>query len=328
MRGPDSVRRRATGLLGRRALLALLTLWLVSLVVFGAVELLPGDAATTILGKEATPGRLEALRRQLHLEDGIVHRYLQWLGGVLRGDLGTSAATGSPVTELLGPRLSSSVLLVLLAAAVTVPLGVGLGVLGAVRRDRPVDHVLGVGMLVFHALPEFVVGILLVLVFATQVLHVLPAVSLLPPGDSAWAHLDVVVLPAATLVLTTFAYIGRATRAAMVDVLERDHVRLARLNGLPERQVIWGHAFPNALPAVIQVVALQFAWLSGGVVVVEFVFSFPGIGAALVEAVRNRDVQVVQAIALGTGAVYVAVNLLADVATTLATPRLRTAAAR
>jgi peptide/nickel transport system permease protein len=207
-----------------------------------------------------------------------------------------------------------------------VPLSIALGVLMAVRRDKPTDHVLSVGTLGLAALPEFVIGIALVLLFATNVSHALPAVSIIPPGEHAWNVPKVVVLPALTLILAVTPYISRIMRASMVEVLESEYVTMARLKGLPNRTVIWRHAVPNAIVPAIQVSALQLAYMAGGVVVVEFVFSYPGIGAALVDAVGNRDVPVVQALSLIIAAVYVVVNLGADIITILVTPRLRTAA--
>jgi peptide/nickel transport system permease protein len=170
-----------------------------------------------------------------------------------------------------------------------------------------------------------VIAIALVLLFATNVFHLLPAVSLLPPGTHAWEDLEVVVLPAATLVLAVTPYISRIMRGSMVEVLESEYVTMARLKGLPERAVIWRHAVPNAIVPAIQVTALQLAWMAGGVVVVEFVFQFPGIGAALVDAVALRDMPVVQTVAMLMAAIYVGLNLLADIATILVTPKLRTA---
>jgi peptide/nickel transport system permease protein len=174
-------------------------------------------------------------------------------------------------------------------------------------------------------LPEFVIGIGLVLLFATSVFQWFPAVSLLPPGEHAWEQPDVVVLPAATLVLAVTPYISRIMRGSMIEVLESEYVTMATLKGLPRRTVIWRHAVPNAIVPAIQVTALQLAYLAGGVVVVEFVFSYPGIGAALVEAVGNRDMPVVQAVTMLAAGVYVGLNILADVATILVTPKLRTA---
>jgi peptide/nickel transport system permease protein len=309
----------------RRIVLGLLTLLLVSLVVFAATQALPGDAARAILGRDATPDRLAALRTQLHLNQSVVHQYLHWLGGILSGNLGTSVASQQPVSHLLSGRIGNSAFLVLVSALVAIPMSIGLGVWMAMRRDRVADHVGSTVSLVLAALPEFVIGILLVLVFATSVFHALPAVSLIPPGDHAWQHLNVVILPAATLVLAVTPYISRIMRGSMIEVLESDYVTMARLKGLPERTVIWRHAVPNAIVPAIQVSALQLAWMAGGVVLVEFVVSYPGIGSALVDAVGNRDVPVVQALTIIIAAVYVLLNLLADVTTILVTPRLRTA---
>jgi peptide/nickel transport system permease protein len=312
-------------LLLRRIGLGLLTLWLVSLIVFAAVLALPGDAATAILGKEATPDRVAALRDQLHLNDSVISQYFQWLGGLLTGDLGTSAATQQPVSDLLSARVGNSVFLVLVASLVAIPLSLLIGVWTAMRRDRAADHITSTVTLVLAALPEFVIGIALVLLFATEVFHVLPAVSLLPPGTHAWEDPKVVVLPAATLVLAVTPYISRIMRGSMVEVLESEYVTMARLKGLPERTVIWRHAVPNAIVPAIQVTALQLAWMAGGVVVVEFVFQYPGIGAALVDAVALRDMPVVQTVTMLAAGIYVGLNLLADIATILVTPKLRTA---
>lgn len=309
----------------RRIALGLLTLFLVSVVVFAATQALPGDAARAILGRDATPARLAALREQLHLNQSVFAQYTHWLGGILTGNLGTSAATEQPVSQLLSGRIGNSAFLVLVSALVAIPMSIGLGVWMAMRRDRVADHVGSTVSLVLAALPEFVIGIILVLLFATSVFHLLPAVSLIAPGDHAWQHLNVVILPAATLVLAVTPYISRIMRGSMIEVLQSDYVTMARLKGLPERTVIWRHAVPNAIVPAIQVSALQLAWMAGGVVVVEFVFSFPGIGAALVDAVGNRDVPVVQALTIIIAAVYVLLNLLADVTTILVTPRLRTA---
>jgi peptide/nickel transport system permease protein len=294
-------------------------------VVFAATQALPGNAARAILGRNATPARLAALTQQLHLNESVVAQYWHWLTGVLSGDLGISAATEQPVTHLLSGRLANSAFLVLVAAAVAIPLSILLGVMMATRRDKPTDHVVSTGTLALAALPEFVIGIGLALIFATNVSHLLPAVSIVPPGEHAWNVPNTVVLPAATLVLAVTPYISRIMRGSMVEVLESDYVTMARLKGLSNRTVIWRHAVPNAIVPAIQVSALQLAYMAGGVVVVEAVFSYPGIGAALVDAVGNRDIPVVQALAIIIAAVYVVVNLLADVLTIIFTPRLRTA---
>ena len=314
-----------TRLLVRRIGLGILTLWLVSLVIFAAVIALPGDAATAILGKEATPDRVAALREQLHLNESVVSQYLSWLGGILTFDLGNSAATQQPVSQLLSDRVGNSAFLVLVASVIAIPLSILIGVWLAMRRDRAADHVTSAVTLVLAALPEFVIGILLILVFATGVFHLFPAVSLLAPGQRAWEAPNTVVLPAATLVLAVVPYLSRIMRGSMIEVLESEYVTMARLKGLPERQVIWRHAVPNAIVPAIQVAALELAWMAGGVVVVEFVFQYPGIGAALVDAVGNRDMPVVQTVTMLAAGIYVALNLAADLATILVTPRLRTA---
>jgi peptide/nickel transport system permease protein len=313
-------------LIARRLALGVLTLFLISLVVYGAVLALPGDAATAILGRQATPERIAALRDQLHLDDSVITQYLDWIGGVLTGSFGDSAATQQPVSELLSDRVANTAFLVFVAAVVAVPLSIGIGVWTAMRRDRAVDHVISTSTLVLAALPEFVIGIGLILLFATSVFHWFPAVSLLAPDERAWSDPSVVVLPAATLVLAVTPYISRIMRGSMIEVLESEYVTMARLKGLPERTVIWRHAVPNAIVPAIQVTALQLAWMAGGVVVVEFVFSYPGIGALFIDAVANRDMPVVQTITILAAAIYVVLNLLADLATIAVTPRLRTEA--
>jgi peptide/nickel transport system permease protein len=319
------ITRGIPGFILRRVLLGLLTLFLVSLVVFAATQALPSDPARAILGRTATPESLATLREQLDLNHSGIYQYTHWLGGVLTGDLGKSlAGRGEPVTEVLGKRLLNSTFLVLLAAVFSVPLSIVLGVLSARRRDGPLDHSLSVGLLAIAALPEFVVGIALVVVFATSVFQWLPAVSIIPPDDPPWEHMKELVLPTLTLVLAVSPYIARIMRASMVEVLESDFVEMARLKGMPERQVLWRHAVPNAIAPAIQVIALNLAYLAGGIVVVEVVFAYPGIGSALVDAVANRDLPIVQALAILIAAAYVVFNLLADIATILVSPRLRT----
>jgi len=317
--------RGISGFILRRVLLGLLTLFLVSLVVFAATQALPSDPARAILGRTATPDSLKALREQLNLNRPVVSQYTHWLGGIFTGDLGNSlAARGEPVTSVLGKRLANSAVLVLLAAVISIPLSILLGVISARRRDGPLDHSMSLILLALAALPEFVVGIALVLLFATRVFHVLPAVSLIPPDSSPWQNPKELVLPTVTLVLAVSPYVARIMRASMVEVLESDFVEMARLKGMPERHVLWRHAVPNAIAPAIQVIALNLAYLAGGIVVVEFVFAYPGIGSALVDGVANRDLPIVQALAVLIAAVYVGCNVLADIATILVSPRLRT----
>jgi len=328
---PGGFRRPRFGGLGwffaRRVLLGLLTLFVISLVVFGATQALPGDPAQAILGREATPEKLAVVREQLNLDRPVTEQYTEWLSGIVTGDLGVSLANGRPVGSFLSDRIVNSSFLVLVAALVSIPLSLLIGSLSAMRRDRPSDTITSVVTLALAALPEFVIGVALIVLLGTTVLQVLPAVSLVSPGTPVWEELDVVILPALTLILAVTPYISRIMRGSMIEVLESDYVEMARLKGLRERVVISRHALPNAVIPAVQVTALQLAYLAGGVVVVEFVFSFPGIGVALIQAVENQDLPIIQALTMLIAAVYVALNLLADIATILISPRLRTALA-
>jgi peptide/nickel transport system permease protein len=312
------------GFIIRRLLLGMLTLLLVSIIVFAATQTLPGDPARAILGRSATPDSLRALREELNLDQSAFVQYGDWLKGILTGDLGTSLAAREPVSQVIGKRIENSAFLMLCAALISIPLAILIGAVTARRRDGTLDHTMSVGLLGLAALPEFVVGILLVVLLGTTVFQVLPAVSLIPPDEHAWQHMKELVLPVLTLVIAVTPYVSRIMRASMVEVLESDYVEMARLKGMPERKVLWRHSVPNGIAPTIQVIALNLAYLAGGIVVVEAVFGYPGIGAAFVDAVANHDIPVVQALAILIAAVYVLLNLLADVATILVSPRLRT----
>jgi peptide/nickel transport system permease protein len=317
------------GFIVRRLLLGVLVLFLVSVVVFVSTQAL-GDPARAILGRDATPDRLAALQKQLNLNDSLLSQYLSWLGGLLHLDLGTSLAQqGQQVccgsSSLLGDRLVNSFFLVMCAAVVSIPVSIAIGAYAALRREKTFDNVTTNALLLLAALPEFVVAILLVILFSTNVFHnFLPAISRISPGEKPWDHLNGMVLPTATLVIAVAPYVARIMRASMVEVLESDYVEMARLKGLPERTVMIRHALPNAIGPVFQVIAINLAYLAGGVVIVESVFNYTGIGLALKDAVVNHDIPVVQALAMLIAGVYVVLNLLADVATILVTPRLRT----
>lgn len=311
-------------LLGRRILLGFLTLFLVSLVVFASTQVLPGDAARAVLGREATPARLNALRTQLHLNRSAPTQYWLWLTSTLSGDLGNSLVNGRPVATLVAPRMVNSMTLLLLVGLIGIPPSILVGILAAMRRDRAFDAAVSVGALAMAAVPEFVVGIGLIVLFATVVFHWLPPVSLVPPGGSILAEPSILVLPILTLVIVIFPYIFRMMRASMIEVLESEYVEMARLKGLSRSRLILLHALPNAIAPTVQVVALTFAYLAGGVVVVEYVFSFPGIGQGLVNAIVARDIPTIQCVVLLLAAFYVAVNILADLIAVLVTPRLRT----
>lgn len=315
-------------LITRRLLISVLILFFVSILVFVATLLLPGDPARAILGQQATPERLAALRGQMGLTDPVWLRYLHWLGGIFVGDFGTSTSAGAPVAQVIGSRIGNSLVLMIAAAVISVPVGLLVGTYSALRRGRPGDHLATGFALVLAALPEFVIGIILVTLFSTTVFTLLPSVTLAPPGQAVWQLPSQLVLPILTLVLVVTPYMVRMMRATMIEVLDSGWVEMARLKGVPERAVIMRHAVPHALGTVAQVIAMQLAWLAGGIVVVEFLFRYPGVGAAMVDAVTNRDVQVVQALSMLIAAVYVVVNLLADVVGILTNPKLRTEEAR
>jgi peptide/nickel transport system permease protein len=313
-----------TGFVVRRLLLGLVTLWITSLVIFAATQALPGDAARSILGRSATPESLAELRSQLGLDKSLFTQYWEWITGVLTGDLGTSLANGLPVSEVIGERLVYTLFLMLIAGAISVPLGIAIGAISARRRDSTFDQATSVATLGLVALPEFVVGITLAIIFSTTVFQVLPSVIVTEPGARPWDYPKELVLPLITLIIAVVPYTARIMRASTVEILESDFVEMARLKGLPERRVLWRHAVPNALAPTFQITALNLAYLAGGIVVVEAVFNYPGIGLLLVESVRARDMPTVQAITLLIAALYVVLNLLADLATILVSPRLRT----
>jgi peptide/nickel transport system permease protein len=306
--------------------LGVLTLFLVTLVVFVATQALPGDAARAILGKESTDvARYQALRKELGLDRPVVEQYTSWLGGVVRGDFGDSlVGGGAKVTTLLRSRIINSATLVLLAALISIPISILIGALSAIWRDSRFDNVANIVNLSLAALPEFVIGIGLVLFFATLVFKWLPSVSNVDSLAPLSGQMTLFILPVVTLVLAVMPYVSRMLRASTVEVLESEYVMMARLKGLSESRVLWHHALPNAIVPTIQVIAINIAWLAGGIVTVEYLFGFPGIGAALVDAVANRDMPVVQALCLLIAAVYVVLNLIADILTILISPRLRT----
>jgi len=312
-------------LVSRRVVIGVLTLLVVSLIVFLATQVLPGNAAYAILGRSANPARLHATERQLHLNRGLADQYWIWLSGLFTGKLGSSLANGQPVWALVKPRLINSAVLVFVTGAIGAIAGVALGAVAALRKDSWFDHVTSTVALAVTSLPEFVVAIGLIILLSTVVWHVLPAVSLLPPGTYAWSQPELLILPVATLAIVIIPYIFRMMRAAMIEALESDYVEMARLKGVPERRIVLRHALPNAIAPTIQVIGLNFLYLAGGVVVVEFVFNFPGIGQGLVFAVGNRDVPVIQFIVVVLAAFYVCMNILTDVIALLASPRRRIA---
>ncbi|PXA82352.1 peptide ABC transporter permease [Auritidibacter sp. NML120779] len=314
-----------TKLIIRRLGISLLILLAVSIVVFCATLLLPGSPATAILGQQATPERIAALEAEMNLDRPAWERYFLWLGGLFTGDFGTSTSTGGPISEYLGEPLVNSLVLMVLAAVLSIPIGIGVGIYSARHRGKKRDQTITWISLALAAMPEFVIGIGLVTLFATSVFQILPAVTMNPPDQRVWEFPTQLILPTLSLMLVVSPYIARMTRATMIEALDSGYVEMARLKGVPERRVVFRHALPHAIGPVAQVVAIQLAWLAGGVVVIEYLFRYPGLGQALIDAVTYRDVQVVQAISLLIAVVYVLVNLAADIVGILANPKLRSA---
>ena len=308
----------------RRVAFGVVILLVVTLIVFAATQALPGDAAVARLGRLGTPAALKTFREHYHLNEPLLTQDLAWLGDLLHGRLGTSLITGVSVSALIGGRIGNTLCLMVMAAVFGVPLALLLGIVQASYRDTRFDHGTNAFLVALAALPEFVVGIALIFLLATNISHGFVPASLLNPTEPAWRQLNLVLLPAITLALVIAPYIARMIRASMIEVLESDYVAMARLKGLSERRVLFKHAFVNAAGPTIQVIALCLIYLMGGVVVVETVFQYPGVGLALVNAIQLRDLPVIQALVLLIAFVYVAINITADVITIIVSPRART----
>jgi peptide/nickel transport system permease protein len=299
-----------------------LTLWLVSLGVFVVSELLPGDVAIFILGQQATPDTLEVLRKQLGLNEPAPVRYVAWLIGFLRGDWGRSLALQVPVADLVLSRTVNSFVLAGMALVITVPASVGAGLLAALRRGRLTDRAINLIGLSGLAIPEFVSGVLLIVLFSLT-LRIAPASAQIPTGASPLSVLPALILPALTLAVTLFAYISRMTRASASDVLASDYVRTAVLKGLPTSAVILRHVLRNALLPTATVIGAQIGWLVGGLVVVEHLFGYPGLGDLLLFAALNKDVPLLEACVMVVASVYMLSNLGAELLFGVLNPRIR-----
>lgn len=310
-------------LLVTRSFYGVFTLFVASVIVFLATRVLPGNAALAILGPEAAPEAVRALEIELQLDRGPLEQYGSWIGGLLTGDAGTSLSNQLPVWDFVYPRLINSAVLVILAGLIGTVIAVALGVLAALRRDKFFDQTSSVIALAVTALPDFVVAIGLIMLLSTVVLHVLPGVSVLAPGVYGWNEPELLILPVLTLVIVIIPYIFRSMRAAMIEALESEYTEMARLKGLTPWRTAMVHAMPNAIAPTIQVIGITFLYLAGGIVLVEFVFAYPGVGQGLVDAVNNRDVPVIQFIVLVLSAFYVVMNIISDVLALLATPRRR-----
>ncbi|MFT5220365.1 MAG: peptide/nickel transport system permease protein [Gammaproteobacteria bacterium] len=307
----------------RRLLLGLITVVLVSIIIFAGVEILPGDACTAFLEREAQGKLLENCRRDLGLNRSAVERYADWASGAVVGDLGVSANGQKSIAELVGNRLKNSLLLAFCALSVGVPLAIFLGVVTALWRDKPIDLFFSTVAIFAMTIPEFVSATVLILIFSVW-LGWLPGIVLTSANAPAVEFFPEIILPVIVVAMVMTAHILRMVRTSVIDVLASDYVRMATLKGVPYWQIVFHHVLPNALLPAINVVALTIAWLLGGVVVIEVVFNYPGLGRMMIDSISDRDLPVVQAIALILATVYVSVNLTADLLTMIANPRLRT----
>jgi len=306
----------------KRLGLGVITLLVISIIIFFAVEMLPGDIAQAVLGQGATQENLAAMRKEMGLDRPAPIRYFEWLGGAVTGDFGKSLVSGTPVAEAIGPRFRNTLFLATYAAVIAVPVSIFLGILVALFRNSVFDRVANVVTLTSISSPEFFLGYILILFIAVKGGY-FPAIAKVDEGMSFFDRLDRTFLPALTMVLVVVAHMMRMTRASIINLLASPYVEMARLKGVPAWKVIVKHTLPNAWAPVINVVALNLAYLITGVVLVEVVFVYPGIGQMLVDSVTKRDFPVVQACCLIFAATFILLNLAADVGSILTNPRLR-----
>ena len=312
----------ALKLVSQRLALGLLLLFMVSALIFAGTNILPGDVAQSILGQSATPEALANLREELGLNEPALNRYFSWLGGVLQGDLGTALTSGQDIAESMGKRLSNTLFLAMWAAIISVPLAVFLGLVAVRFRDRWPDKLISGVTLASISIPEFLIGYVLMYFIGVK-LGWAPTVATIYDGMSLGEKLQTIALPVAVLTLVVLAHMMRMTRAAILNVMQSAYIETAELKGLTMFLIIWKHAFPNSIAPIVNVVMLNLAYLVVGVVVIEVVFTYPGMGQYLVDHVSKRDLPVVQACGLIFAAVYIGLNLIADVVSILANPRLR-----
>jgi len=306
----------------RRLLTGLVTLWLVSVLIFAGTEILPGDVASAILGQERTPEALQAIRKNLALDQPPTTRYVRWLTQFVRGDLGKSLVSGTDIAPEIRNRLANTAFLAGVAACISIPLSISLGLLSVIRRSGFIDKVINAVALMTISAPEFLVAYVLIVVFSVR-FRLFPSLALISDATGFWDRLYIVTLPVGTIVLAVLAYVMRLTRAAIIGVLSSPYIEMAILKGVSWPRVVLRHALPNALAPIINVVALNLAYLIAGVVVVEVVFVYPGIGQLMVDSVSKRDVPVVQACGLIFASAYVGLNMIADLLGVISNPRLR-----
>ena len=309
-------------LVAQRIALGLLLLIAASILIFVGTSILPGDVAQSILGQTATPEALANMRRELGLNEPVLTRYFSWLGGFLQGDLGTALTNGRDIAESLGGRLKNTLFLAFWAALISVPLAIFLGLLAVRYKDRWPDKLISAVTLTTISVPEFMIGYILIY-FVTIKWGVFSSVAIINKEMLLGEKLNAIAVPVMVLTLVVLAHMMRMTRAAILNVMQSAYIETAELKGLGMLKIISKHAFPNAVAPIVNVVMLNLAYLVVGVVVVEVVFAYPGMGQYLVDHVSKRDVPVVQACGLIFAAVYIGLNLIADIVSILANPRLR-----
>ncbi len=309
-------------LLIQRLSLGLMLLVASTVLIFVGTSILPGDVAQAILGQSATPEALENLRQEMGLNDPALTRYFSWVGGILHGDLGTALTNGADISASIARRLGNTLFLAFWAAIISVPLAITLGILSVRFRNRWPDKLISAVTLATISLPEFIIGYFVMFLIAVK-LRWVPSVSLINDGMSLAEKLNAIALPVIVLVFVVLAHMMRMTRAAILNVMESAYIETAELKGLTGAQVIVGHALPNAIAPIVNVVMLNLAYLVVGVVVVEVVFVYPGMGQYLVDHVSKRDVPVVQAAGLIFASVYILLNTAADLIAIVSNPRLR-----
>ncbi len=306
----------------RRLILIVLTLFVVSIAIFAVTTVLPGDVAQVILGKGATPQDVETLRNELGLNRPAYSQYMGWIGGIVQGDLGDSLYLRRPIAELLQSRLTNSLVLAVFAFFVAIPSAVLVGIWAGTHRDSRTDRVMSTMSMVAISLPEFVTGMLLIVILSST-LHLLPSSSMMLPGTSPLTRPQILIMPALTLTGVIFGYVMRMTRANVIEVLQCNYVRTAILKGLPMQRVILHHVVPNAILPTITIVAASIGWLLGGLIVVEVVFAYPGLGRLLLGAVETRDVPLLQITTLIIAATFTFSNLAADLLCAVLDRRVR-----
>jgi len=306
-----------------RTLFAVPVLFLISVISFGMLRAAPGDPAVLQAGAGASPEAIEAIREQLRLNDSFVEQYLAWLGKVVRADLGNSYTSGLPVTELIGARLPATVQLSLFALTLIIGIGVPLGVTAALHRNRPYDQLVRVVSLIGISIPNFVIGILLILVFGWWITGVLPFQGYVPLHEDVWENVRHLILPATALAIPEMGLVARLTRSSMLEVLGQEYISSARALGISERTVTWKDALRNALMPVVTIVGVVAGFLLGGSVVVESVFGIPGLGRLLVESFATRDYPVTIGVMMFIAIVFIVINIMVDVLYGVINPRIR-----